>query len=396
IPILAVVAIGNSHSDSLYTLASRIDRRYSYVFTVLLYLTIGPLFAIPRCASTSFTVGIAPMLGNRAGEQRLLLLYSLLFFAIVLYCSLRPAKITLWIGKIINPIFLFFLFILLVTVFWCSHTSTFSIVPADPYDAHPLFSGVIEGYQTMDAIAGLAFGIVVVTIIRSYKVEDDGMIAKEILHSGVLTGALMGIIYVLTILMGAKSRGHFEIAENGGVALAQVSQYYLGMSGIFILAVIIGLACLKTSIGLVTSCAAAFKEMFPNTFSYKTWAVLFSVSSFVISNFGLSKIIAYSIPVLMLLYPLTMVLTILALFERFFRKSKYVYVSTTIFTGCAALLEFTGALPEQVKERFSWIAWLENVKMNLPLASVGLSWVLPAVLGFLLGYILFRSREKDQ
>ena len=105
IPILGVAAIGNTHSDGLQSLASKVGKGYGYFFTCLLYLTIGPFFAIPRCATTSFTTGIAPMLGGKMAESTGLLIFSLIFFAFVLFFSLRPAKITVWIGKIINPLF---------------------------------------------------------------------------------------------------------------------------------------------------------------------------------------------------------------------------------------------------------------------------------------------------
>ena len=111
IPILGVAAIGNTHSDGLQALASKVGPRYGVVFTCLLYLTIGPFFAIPRCATTSFTTGVAPMLGG-IPESAALFVFSLLFFAVVLALSLRPAGITVWIGKIINPLFLGFLAIL--------------------------------------------------------------------------------------------------------------------------------------------------------------------------------------------------------------------------------------------------------------------------------------------
>ncbi|MBR5583521.1 MAG: branched-chain amino acid transport system II carrier protein [Lachnospiraceae bacterium] len=112
IPILGVAAIGNTHSDGLQSLASKVGKGYGYFFTCLLYLTIGPFFAIPRCATTSFTTGIAPMLGGNMAESTGLLIFSLIFFAFVLFFSLRPAKITVWIGKIINPLFLVFLAVL--------------------------------------------------------------------------------------------------------------------------------------------------------------------------------------------------------------------------------------------------------------------------------------------
>ena len=287
IPILGGAAIGNTHSDGLQALANKVDKRYSYVFTCLLYLTIGPFFAIPRCATTSFTSGIHPMLGSGVSESMALFLFSLAFFALVLFFSLHPGNITVWIGKVINPLFLIFLAILVVAALLNPGSPASAVEPDGVYQNSALFSALIEGYGTMDAIAGLAFGIVVIDIIRSMGVTEDSAIAKDVLYSGILAGILMAAIYVATILMGAQSRGLFETSENGGIALAQIASHYLGAAGSVILAVTIICACLKTSLGLVTSCAEAFARMFPKALSYKTWAIIFTVFSFGVSNVGL-------------------------------------------------------------------------------------------------------------
>ena len=231
IPILGVAAIGITHSDGLQTLSSKVGKGYGIFFTCILYLTIGPLFAIPRCATVSFTTGVTPMLKNSSMEWLALLIFSVVFFALVLFFSLRPGKITLWIGKIINPIFLIFLAVLVFAALLSPGASVSEIEPAEGYKSGAFFSSFIEGYGTMDAIAGLAFGIVVIDVIRRMGVEDDNAVARDVLGSGVLTGILMAVIYVFTILMGAQSRGLFEISENGGIALTQIAGHYLGGAG---------------------------------------------------------------------------------------------------------------------------------------------------------------------
>ena len=390
IPILGVAAIGNTHSDGLQALSSKVGKGYGYVFTCLLYLTIGPFFAIPRCATTSFTTGVQPMLGS-IPEGAALLVFSLIFFALVLFFSLRPAGITVWIGKIINPLFLIFLAVLVISAL-CAPGAPISVVEPDgAYHDGALFSGFIEGYGTMDAIAGLAFGIVVIDIIRSMGVTNDAHVAKDVLRSGVLTGILMAVIYVATILMGAQSRGLFDISANGGIALAQISGHYLGSAGSIILALTITLACLKTSIGLVTSCADAFSRMFPRLFSYKVWAVIFSVFSFGVSNFGLSKLIEYSLPVLMFLYPLAITLILLALCGKLFDHHRAVYVSVTAFTAVAALFDLFKTLPAalQVGPVEGAVAFAGRF---LPFFSLNLGWVVPALLGLALGLVLRRRK----
>ena len=393
IPILGVAAIGNTHSDGLQSLASKVGKGYGYFFTCLLYLTIGPFFAIPRCATTSFTTGIAPMLGGKMAESTGLLIFSLIFFAFVLFFSLRPAKITVWIGKIINPLFLVFLAVLLIAALVNPSTPVSAVAPEAAYESGALFSAFIEGYGTMDAIAGLAFGIIVIDIIRSMGVQDDAAVAKDVLRSGILTGILMAAIYVATILMGAQSRGLFEISENGGIALAQISGHYLGTAGSVILALTITFACLKTSIGLVTSCSETFVRMFPKSLPYKAWAVIFTVFSLVVSNFGLSNIITYSIPVLMFLYPLAITLIALALAGGLFGHDRAVYVSVTAFTFVAAIFDLVKTLPEGLVAGMHLDGVITFARAVLPWFDLNLGWVVPALVGLVVGLVIKKVRK---
>ena len=395
IPIMGVAAIGNTHSDGLQQLSNKVGKGYGYVFSCLLYLTIGPGFAIPRCATTSFTVGVAPMLSAGASESIALLIFSVIFFAIVLILSLRPGEITVWIGKVITPIFLVFLAILVVTALINPSTSVSDVEPAAGYQTGALSLGFIEGYNTMDAIAGLAFGIVVIDIIRSMGVTDDSDVAKDVLSSGLLTSIPMIVIYVTTILMGTQSRGLFETSENGGIALAQISGHYLGRAGSLVLAVTITCACLKTAIGLVTSCSDAFSRMLPKGLSYRAWAVIFTVLSFLISNFGLSKIISYSLPLLLFLYPLAITLILLALFGNLFHHDRAVYVSVTAFTCIAALFDLAKALPANLKTALHLDGAVGLAEKILPFFDISLGWVLPAFVGLVLGLIIhFVKKQK--
>lgn len=333
------------------------------------------------------------MLGSGISEAAALLIFSLIFFALVLFFSLRPANITVWIGKIINPLFLIFLGILVAAALGNPGASVSSVEPEAAYHSGALFSGFIEGYGTMDAIAGLAFGIVVIDIIRAMGVEDDSAVAKDVLYSGILTGALMAAIYVATILMGTQSRGLFETSENGGIALAQISGHYLGSAGSVVLAITITCACLKTSIGLVTSCADAFARMFPKGCSYKTWTVVFTVFSFCISNFGLSRIINYSLPVLMFLYPLAITLILLALFGKLFAHDRVVYVSVTAFTCVSALFDLMKALPASMQTGLHLEGAIGFAKAYLPFFDLNLGWVVPALTGFALGMLIRFARK---
>ena len=395
IPIFGVAAIGVTHSDGLQTLSGKVGKGYGIFFTCLLYLTIGPLFAIPRCATVSFTTGVAPMLLDPSKEWLALLIFSAIFFAFVLFFSLRPGKITVWIGKIINPIFLLFLAVLVIAALTNPGASIAAVEPVEAYatGTSSFFSSFIEGYGTMDAIAGLAFGIVVVDVIRRMGVDNDDAVAVDVLGSGALTGILMAVIYIVTILMGTQSRGLFEISDNGGIALTQIAGHYFGGVGQIILAVTITFACLKTSIGLVTSCSETFVKMTHGKLSYKAWAILFTLFSFAVSNVGLSAIIEYSIPVLMLIYPPATALIILAFAGKLFRHDRAVYLSTMIFTWAAAIFDFFKTLPAGVRTALRLDAPVELAKRYLPLFDLNLGWLLPAVAGFVIGMAIHLSRR---
>lgn len=392
IPILAVAAIGNTHSSGLQELASKVSKRYGIFFTCILYLTIGPFFAIPRCATVSFTTGISPFItGN---EKLALLIFSLIFFGLVLFFSLRPGNITTWIGKIINPIFLIFLAILIFKALFSTTASLGSIEPSGAYQSSAFLSSFIEGYNTMDAIAGLAFGIVVINVVRSFGINDDERIATEVLKSGIFCGILMGLIYVLTIIIGVKSRTLFELSDNGGIALAQIAKYYLGSFGSVVLAITVTFACLKTSIGLVISCSDTFELMTNSKISYKTWAIIFTLFSLVISNVGLTNIITYSVPMLMFIYPLAIVLILLALFGKHFDHDTVVYKSVTIFTLIAALFDMFNALPTNIQTSLHLEVLINFANNHLPLYSYNFGWLLPSLIGLIIGLLVRKLKKK--
>lgn len=393
IPVFGVAAIGITHSDGLQTLAGKVSKGYGIFFTCLLYLTIGPLFAIPRCATVSFTTGVAPMLGDSGAEWLYLLIFSAVFFAFVLFFSLRPGKITVWIGKIINPLFLFFFAVLMLAALLAPGAAVSAVEPVEAYRSDAFFPALIEGYGTMDAIAGLAFGIVVIDVIRRMGVDNDDAIAEDVLSSGLLTGALMALIYVVSIVVGAQSRGLFELSENGGIALTQIAGHYLGGVGLFILAFTITFACLKTSIGLVTACAETFSKMTNGKISYRSWAILFTVFSFAVSNIGLSAIIEYSIPMLMLIYPPAIALILLAFLGKFFAHDRTVYIATMIGTWAAAIFDCMKTLPAPVQTALHLDAPIAFAAAHLPLFDKNLGWLLPAVIGFAAGMAIRTSRR---
>ena len=394
LPLLGVAALGISRSSGLFELGSRIGKRYSMFFTCLLYLTIGPFFAIPRCATTSFTVGLEQIMPQDGNMQLCLLIFSLIFFALTLFFSLKPGKILVWVGKVLNPCFLVFLGILVVVAMLNPSTAVSTVAPEGAYASQPFFTGFLEGYNTMDALASLAFGIVVVQVIRGLGVTEADAVAGSTVRAGIFSCLLMAAIYIAVTIVGVQSRGLFATSENGGIALAQIAQHYLGGAGLLVLAATVTLACLKTSVGLITSCAETFHGLFKKGPSYHIWAIIFSLVSLIIANFGLNSIIGYSVPVLMFLYPLAITLILLSLFGKLFDYDPAVFVCTTVLTLIAALYDFAAALPEELLTACNLNGTLEMLKETLPLADLGLFWVCPALLGLVIGLVIHFVRGK--
>lgn len=386
IPVLAVASIGVTHSNGLQRMCEKkVGKGFAYLFTCLLYLTIGPFFAIPRCCTTAFTSGVYPLM-NGLNEKVCLLIFSFIFFAAVLFFSLKPNEIMKWVGMVITPIFLVFFGVLIVTVLSRTNVGIATMAPDPSYASGSFISGLLEGYNTMDAIAGLAFGVIIVNCIRDLGIHDGKLVAIEIVKAGIFTAILMSGIYLATTVIGTKSRAIFEISENGGIALAELAEHYLGKTGLVILALTIGLACLKTAVGLVTSCAETFEKMFPDKLSYKKWAIIFAAFSFAISNFGLTTIINYSIPVLMFLYPLAIVLIILGIFS-YRTDNKIVFRCTLVGTILAAIFDFIKTLPFNINVSF--------MSKILPLFDIGFSWLVPSAIGLVVGLIINKKAKQS-
>jgi len=393
LPILGVVASALSESESLYDMASPISSAYAVFLTCALYLTIGPLFAIPRTATVAFEVGINPFISPeylRIG----LFIFSLIFFSITLYFSLKPGRILDWVGRYLTPIFLVLLSILLVVTFLKPMGQINQFAAQGDYIDKALFTGILDGYNTMDALASLAFAIIIISNIKKLGVNKPSAIAIETTKSGLVSIFGMTIIYVSLAYMGTTSLNSVGYGDNGGLILSMVSNHYFGFVGQILLAGIVGVACLKTAIGLITACSEMFSDMFPNSISYKNYAVVFTGFSFVIANFGLSNIIQLSIPVLMFLYPLAITLIALSLLAPFINKQRDVYRWTTGFTIVAAVFDLVKALPKPMHKFTIIRKMIEFANAYLPGFEYGFGWIVPSIIGFTIGLIIWSMNGR--
>ncbi len=383
-PILAVAAIGYA-GDDLEGLASRVHRKYAVFFTVALYLTIGPAFAIPRTATTAFEIGAAPFFGE---EAKVMALYgfAFLFFLLSWWLSISPSQLVNRIGKFITPALLAFLFLLFAVATFSPMGSWQDAAPSYQPSLRALTQGFLDGYNTLDALAGFVFGIVVINAVRLYGAESNEEIASATLKSGLIAGACLAVIYVFLSFIGAASVEELGHLPNGADILVGVSHHYFGSYGRIIMGVIVFLACLTTSVGLITACGEYFHKLIP-ALGYKSYVTLFSVISFGVALFGLDTIIVSAIPVLMFLYPLTISLIFLLFSDHLFGGKQCVYL-------CATACTLIPALYDGVHTAGVSLGALDEIMASMPLATYGLSWLSFFVVGWVLGVVVGNMRSE--
>lgn len=375
-PFLALIAFGLSGSGSLEELAGNVHPAFARIFTVLLYLTIGPAFALPRTATVSYQIGIVPFVGE---NQTLFLAgFTFLFMAVALLFSLKPSKLIVYIGKFLNPVFLAFLAVLVAVALVHPMGSIAGSIPQGAYVEHAFLTGFKEGYNTMDVLAMLAFSVVVINTLKDLGVTDPRTISVDLLKVGIIVVFLMSLIYTLITWLGTSSLGQLAVSANGGIALAQIAHSYFGPVGGMLLAAIVTFACLKTAIGLITACANTFRELFPGSLSYKAYCVLFAGISFLIGNVGLTQIIVLAVPILMFLYPMAITLILASFASALLGKDRRLYRWPMLLAGTAAFGDALSALPKGLQETGP-VQSLLGCYHQLPLFALGMSWLLPTL-----------------
>lgn len=395
LPLLAIIAMARTESASMAELASKGGKNFSIFFSCLLYLCIGPLFAIPRTASVSFQVGLYPFIGE-AHHKIGLFIFTLLFFLAALYFSLRPGNILTYVGKILNPLFLFFLGILLLTAFLHPMGSIQSLPATGEYAKNSFVTGLLEGYNTLDVVGALAFGNILIENVKNRGAKDGKEVSRLSIVSGSITTVMMATLYFALAFTGAGSRALFSIQDNGGDALHSISTHYFPRFGGVLLGLIICLSCLKTAVGLITAISMAFTEMFPKGLKYRNLVFVFTFFSFAISNLGLSRIIQYTVPALYFIYPMSIVLILLCLIGEHFQFEKKIFQIALYVTAPFALLDAYKALPKELLAGIPFHGNMMKILSHIPLFSIGMGWLIPAVLAFLLSFLFWKMGERTR
>ena len=365
--LFTLLKVGGSEN-----ITGRIGSVASNILMSAIILCIGPMVAIPRTAATTFEMSVAPLISGVSP-----VVFSVAFFIVVLLLSIRQSAVIDVVGKVLTPALLIGLLVLIIKG---SISPLGSIANPHVDSSFVIVNGIKSGYQTMDVLAALAFGIIILKSAQEKGYSDARESSKMIRAAAVIAGVLLLIVYFGLTYLGATSASLFSLGISRAELVIGIVERLLGKVGLVIFAVVVALACMTTAVALVSSAASFFEKLTKGRLSYATLVIIICVSSAVISNLGLDRIVAVASPILDIVYPPTLVLIALSWFGD--RLSRGVY--------CWAVV---GALISSVLSTLSLYGVSVPIVNTLPLASLGLGWIVPAAGFGIVAYVIGRLRE---
>lgn len=378
--LLAIIAL-SKYDGNLNVLASRVNKTFAIIISTAIILCIGPFLATPRTAATTYEIGILPIFGESVNRY----LFSVVFFIIACLLSIRPSKVVDIVGKFLTPSLILCMAVLIVK----GIVSPIGEIANTTMIDNVLEKGITDGYQTMDAIAGCMFALVVLNAVKTRNYSSQKLEIKATILSGIIAAVCLAIIYGGLLYLGAQtsSLGVYDINTDNTKLLVDITNRILGGVGVYILAIITALACLTTAIGLISAAGNFFNELSKGKISYEIIVVICSVVSCAISVLGVSQIIKISAPILEILYPCAMTIVLIGLFNEKI-KDDIVFKIPAIVS-----LVFGFLFVLQEKELLGKFG--ETLKA-LPLSKFGLGWVVPMILGLVLAMIISSIRKPKK
>lgn len=389
LPLLGVVLIcrvGGGFND----ITRELPKGLVIIMGSFIYLVVTPLYGVPRTAMVAYEIGMIPFLLEPDALSRFL--FSLVFFLISGYICLTPGQLLESVGKIITPALIALLAVLgLAPVFIPLGTPG---APTGSFSEAPFLTGFLEGYMTMDALAALMFGIVIVTNLRSHGITSTRALFRHSLVTGFIAAIGLVLVYVSLFYLGATSREILPNPDNGGHILAVYVDTLFGTLGKTLLAGIVALACLTTAIGCITATAEYFEELLPKI-SYRPIVIAITICCILLANLGLNQIIELFVPVLLILYPICIVLILLGLIRDLFASPVLVYRTTLLITCLFSMMDAIKDINHPA------ITAITSPFQILPGFEANMSWIIPATVSVVLTAILGRlvsprSLQEDQ
>ena len=366
--ILSVSIVGNGIKD----FANRVSPMFSTIFAIISILAIGPMLAIPRTGATAYEI---TFLHNGMNNTIYKYIYLICYFGIVILFSLRANKVIERVGKILTPILLLLLFLIIVKGIFFSGLN----IKPDIYP-HAFKRGFLEGYQTMDTIASIAYAGIILKAIKNGRNLTQKQEFSFLIKAGLVAILSLALIYGGFALVGAKM--HSVLVTNDKIELlVKTTSYLLGGYGNLILAICVAGACLTTAIGLVATVGEFFSSI--TSFKYEKIVVFTVIISFLLSILGVENIIRISVPILVFIYPVMISLIILNLFGKYI-KNDYIYKGVVLFTGIIGLIESLASIG--ITNTYT-----NSVLEILPFSDYGLTWLFPGLIGYILFSLIFRK-----
>lgn len=381
--LLAIIALTRG-GGTVEKLASRVHPKFATVFSILLFLALGPFYVIPRTTSVVYEIAIKPVVGPE-NTSLYLFIFSFIFIVFTILLSWNTTKFVDRLGKMITPVFSILLLVLVIT----SIINPMGEIgaPQEEYMSGVFLKGFTEGYYTMDVLAAFVFGGIFIKSIKGYGIKSEQEVTKLFIKAGVIATVGLVALQISMAWIGATSVDAIGFKDNGGEVLAQSSEYLLGPAGIYL----IGLVILLTGITTNVACLGAVSEYFERiqkSVSYKKWIIVFAILSLIFTNFGLNTILTMASPVLLLLYPLAIALIVLIFTNNLFNGYQSVYVGTIIGVSVIAILD-------AIKETGFAVDTIDSYFGFIPLFSNGAGWIVTGILGFVIGFIVAKIKKES-
>ncbi|WP_094751970.1 branched-chain amino acid transport system II carrier protein [Psychromonas sp. CD1] len=378
LPLLTLIAVAKA-GGGLTVMAKYLPGKIATLFALIIFVIIGPSFATPRTALVAFEIGIRPFIMNETSMH--LAIFSVLFFTIVAGLSISTGKLLDMIGKVITPL-LIVLLIILATAVVLHPLADIGAASAGYVDT-PFITGILEGYNTMDTLGALVFGMLIINVIKSKGITSRAVQYKYLIISGLMTAVGLTFVYASLFYLGATSHSVAININNGGEIISLYVQALFGISGQYLLSLVVGLACLTTAVGLVSALSDFLVELKPN-WNRKFLVILNCILCAFVTNVGLSQLIQLSIPVLYTVYPVAIALVALTYAKDKLANKPLSYsfvLGTSLVFGLLDGIKVTGINID--------------ILSFIPLFDENMEWFLPSILALLISIFMFKNKTKN-
>lgn len=369
--LLSINAVAKA--GSFQNVVGKAGSKFGISLEIIMMLCLGPILVIPRTAATTFEMSVMPLTNSLNS-----VVFSIIFFGLTLILTIKPTRVMDIIGKFLTPVLLIALGLLIFKGI-SSPLGDLKVVNSD----NLFVNGITQGYQTMDAlgIGGVTALIISSLVSKGYtnKKENSSMAVK----AATIAGIGLILVYGGLAYLGATVSNTYDVNLSQTALLVSITRDLLGTTGIKLLGVIVAFACLTTSIGLTSVTAKYFEDLTNKKLKYSHLVIFICLFSALASNLGVNKIISIAAPILTVIYPVSILLVIMSTFNKLF-------ISIPVFKGAAyatlliSLITVGNDLGLNI-----------NFVNNLPLASLGFNWIIPAIIGGIIGKLVSKKNTLN-